>query len=76
MNPISVLKEKYENCSLEEKYGKFKNSTIAPSRSIHNNDKDKTTENLDRDNEELKLWTIILFSLPSFGKMSSLIMLK
>jgi len=71
--PLHILKSQYNYQILEEtsyKNKKSKEDILSQLNKIN-----KTEKTLKND-ESLSMFMIIIYSLPSFGKMSSLLMLK
>lgn len=71
--PLHILKSQYNYQILEESSYKSKKSKDEIKSELS---RLKNKENLSEKEEVLTMFMIIIYSLPSFGKMSSLLMLK
>ena len=70
LNPKSILKSKYKYYTIEKE-----SLDIIKELRKEQNLEEKLKEELDNE-DKLSLFDIIIYSLPSFGKMSSLLLLK
>ncbi len=70
LNPKSILKSRYKYFTIEKESLDILNELRKEPK-----EEEKAKEELDNENQ-LSLFDIIIYSLPSFGKMSSLLLLK